>query len=581
MIPSSSKSCCDRMNTPVDGSKRMRVRKACLPCSTRKRKCDGTFPCEACKRYGYECRYRNEPNPLRPDSGRVPSTFQSRYLDGPAADKQPPSQVTTPAGGPEPPEQVNETNHGLLVVSSSKYLGRHSAQAFPRFLGLQMQAQTLPKLQPFAWNMDIRPMAPLKARRALCSLITLYATQTQLSSFFRSKFPVCSFLNLDILAARCEKHWVGHDQGLPFEALICGVIGLASVLSNMIDVRQESDIMEHGEKILNDQTILAEANVEVLAAILLRSLYLRATATPQITWLVSCTAMHMAESLGLHKQYTSNAGRQCTVNTQWNNEVRSYLFWIICAGNRLISHELGRSPVFLHDVTREFPFLPSDSSSAASFCRLCCLLSPGDTNKVSEDDQKRFLDSLEEISNMQYDQPFLNLIAADVCFIMYRRIRVSSHQNMSKQQLQQVVLIGREAVHAADQLLSKGQLWWNLLSTLFQFCCVLISMDSTDSLADLQYAMKTINKIRKQYPGENIAQALSTLKTLIAASKRRKEVETAYLTTAEEAEALPTNIYPEVPFGSSDFAPSDLCFDNVNWAIEDLDWMSAEAPLSQ
>lgn len=59
--------------------------------------------------------------------------------------------------------------------------------------------------------------------------------------------------------------------------------------------------MDHAEKVLNDHTILADAHVEVLAAVLLRSLYLRATALPQITWLTSCTAMHISESLGLHK----------------------------------------------------------------------------------------------------------------------------------------------------------------------------------------------------------------------------------------------------------------------------------------
>jgi hypothetical protein len=561
----------------------MRARKACLPCATRKRKCDGALPCDVCTGYGYECRYRHNSNRLRPASVQVRSSLQSSYLDGPVVNEQAPSLLTPPGLPqlPKQPEQVNESNNGLLVVSSSTYLGRHSAQAFPRFLGLQMQAQVLPKLQPFAWNMGVGLKPVLKARNALSSLITLDETKKQLRSFFRSNFPASSFLNLHLLISRCEKHWVGHDQGLPFEALICGIIGLVSVLCSTIESRRESDLMDHAETVLNDHTILADANVEVLAAVLLRSLYLRATATPQITWLTSCTAMHMAESLGLHKQYNSTAKRERILDTEWNDEVRSLIFWIVCAGNRLFSHELGRTPVILHDVTTEFPFRPSDSSAAATLCRLCCLLPLGDINKVSDDDQKSFSDSIETIAITHCDQPFLKLIAAEVCFTMYRRIRVSSHQHMTRQELQQVVLIGREAVQAANQLLEKGRPWWNMVSTLFQFCCVLISIDSTDSLPDLKHAMKTIYLIRDHYPSDSIIQALSTLKALIAAARQRKEVEMAYLTTSEETEALATNSSNSVPFGATDFTSLDSCFDNVNWSIEDLDWMSVEVPLAR
>lgn len=221
----------DRLGT--DSRKRVRVRKACLPCASRKRKCDGTFPCATCRGYGYECQYRStgakssrlDTTPVR---GQGPTSLQqSNYLDrialAMADNERAFRQVPTPSRGPELPEQVQETSHGLLVVSpTSKYLGRHSAQAFPRFLGLKMQSQVLPKLQPFAWNMEIRPKAAPKARPALSSLITLDAARAQLNSFFRSKFPACSFLDLDMLSARCEQHWTGQLQGLPFEALICG-----------------------------------------------------------------------------------------------------------------------------------------------------------------------------------------------------------------------------------------------------------------------------------------------------------------------------------------------------------------------
>lgn len=562
----------------------MRSRRACHPCATRKRKCDGAFPCDVCVGYGYECRYTHYSNRSRRNSVQVQPSLQSSYLDGPVVDEPAlPPPLLTPPGVPQLPkqsEQVNDGNNGLPVVSST-YLGRHSAQAFPRFIGLQMQAQVLPKLQPFAWNMGVGQKPVLKVRKALCSLITLDETTKQLGSFFRSNFPACSFLSLPTLISRCERHWVGHDQGLPFEALICGVIGLTSVICKTMEARRVADLIDHAETVLNDQTILADANIEVLVAVVLRSLYLRATASPQITWLTSCTAIHMAESLGLHKQYNPTAGRECTVNPEWDGKVRSLLFWIASAGNRLISHELGRSPVILQDTTTEFPFHISDSTAAANLCRLCCLLPLGDVNEVSNDDTKSFSDSLETIVNTDCDQPFLKLIAAEVCFTLYRRIRVSSHQHMTRQESQQVVLIGREAVHAVNRLLEIGQPWWNMVSTLFQFCCVLISMDSTDSLVDLKHAMKTIYLIRDHYPSDAVTQALSTLQALIAAARQRKELEMAYLTTAEETESSAAHRSDSLLFGATDLPSVDSSFDNINWSVDDLDWMSVNVPLTQ
>lgn len=90
---------------------------------------------------------------------------------------------------PKQPKQVQESDNEFQVVSSSTYLGRHSTQAFPRFMGFQKQAQILPKLQPFAWNMGVALQPVLKARKILCSLITLDETKKHVRTFFSQQFP--------------------------------------------------------------------------------------------------------------------------------------------------------------------------------------------------------------------------------------------------------------------------------------------------------------------------------------------------------------------------------------------------------
>lgn len=135
--------------------------------------------------------------------------------------------------------------------------------------------------------------------------------------------------------------------------------------------------------------------------------------------------------------------------------------------------------------------------------------------------------------------PFLSLIAADVCFIMYRRICVSTSHKLSNKQLKQVVMVGREAVQAAEELLSKRQMWWNMLSTLFQFCCILISIDTTDSLAHLQGTMMVSNARQV----EGMSSPSETLERQHVVSLGRHQ-----LSYAGGDSILPT---PSIPFHSA------------------------------
>jgi Fungal specific transcription factor domain/Fungal Zn(2)-Cys(6) binuclear cluster domain len=555
-----------------------------MPCSSRKRKCNGAYPCDACIGYGYVCRYRGHDRQPRPKPSPAGDSRGEIVLDSPGTSAHKSSSpIHMDTNQQVQPEPVHESNSGFLAVHSSRYVGRHSSEAFPRFLGLQLQSQVLPQLQSFAWNLEVRDTPPCNAKLAICSLISLDAARKQVRSFFLSEFPACGFLDLESLLERCEKHWTHHDQGLPFEALIGGVIGLASILAPMRSLQQETDIVKHAESILADSTVIAEPSIEILAATVLRTLYLRATATPHVTWLSGCIAMHMAEALGLHKDYDSmvrGEGEYGSRSDLWGAQARSCLFWIICAGNRLSSHELGRSPVILHGVTRKFPFPLSDKSGAAILCRLGCSLPLKDVSSESGVEQTKLAELLATVEKTSNDQPFLKLIAADVCFCLYRQIRVNNY-NITKSQSQQIILIGRAAVQSANQLVQQGQPWWNMLNTLFQFTCVLISMDSLDSLVDLQDALETIDLVKNRYPGRRTTQALSTLKVLIRASRQRKEKEVACLQAVEESEQGPEGGVTDPPFGVPDDTFPEMPFEFSNWGVDDLDWIFAGAPFGR
>ena len=153
---------------------RQRSRRACDPCRDRKVKCSGSFPCDLCKGYGYECKF---------SAGVKRKVKRPRHEEASTAVSTP-----TPRTYPSPPEQTlrsTQTNatpvHELVGVRQSsmlvevpnrkdpvlpsiggfmpvisRFTTSYSAVAFPRELGVSIGLSDAPRLHPFAWNTGSR-----------------------------------------------------------------------------------------------------------------------------------------------------------------------------------------------------------------------------------------------------------------------------------------------------------------------------------------------------------------------------------------------------------------------------------------
>jgi Fungal Zn(2)-Cys(6) binuclear cluster domain/Fungal specific transcription factor domain len=619
------------------GIKRVRARKACIPCSTRKRKCNGQTPCATCEGYGYDCSYLQNPRQQAnlscthsPEDHNLVAwapvtalSYGTSATTNLAVDSIPPPTTgvsfpdTRPEPQPPPPppplllppnviHQEAKTSHS--TIASVRYIGEYSLEAFPRFLGLQLQSDVT-KLRDFGWNLGIRNVSiPHLDIPLICSFTTADVAKQYIRRFFSLQFPACGFLELRALTEGCDRHWAGFHQGLPFEVLVASLIGLCCIVAPATDpqLQPEVELMHHAETIITNPTVLSEPNIEVLAAMFLRLLYLRATSTPQICWMLSCETMHMAESLGLHKDSHDSTGGVKVINDptdSWSLESKSCLFWMLCTSNRLLAYELGRTPVRLYGVTqRKFPFDPSDHRSEATLCRLGQLL-PLDIEEVRCDSTHQFdlNHALEVIENTAADQPYLKLVAANVCFCLYRKILVSSngessHFTFGPRGSQQIVSISKDAVRAVHLLIQRGQAWWSMLSTLFQVACVLISLDS-ESLADLEFTFQTIQLLRDRYPGSHAEDALNALEKLTQALKMRKERHLGYLNWTERSRTPSSRQRQQQPNGTTATSvggfPRPDTFANgiynhpamsslrlTDWSDFDLDWMAVGETLT-
>jgi hypothetical protein len=569
------------MRSASKGTKRVRARKACLPCSTRKRKCDGEEPCSACRGYGYVCSYSGDVSRQYRTSGNHSSLSDDGEcellgIDTASVSNQPlnirnrPESTANTSNGHQT-EVVRDRGAEPLAVRAVRYISDYSLQAFPRYLDLQLNSG-LSNLESFGWNLGIRNItAPQKRTPYICSFVDLAATKHHLRRLFAIQFPACGFLDLDAIIYKCDRHWAGFHQGLQFESLLAAIIGLSCILAPAeigSQLQSEVNLMGHAESILTHPHMMAQPTMEGVAATLLLCQYLRATSTLQVTWLMSCNNMHAAENLGLHKDYNDLAKSGSVHNSEeWNPQATACLFWMICTMNRIMSYELGRTPVHLREVTQKFPFAASDNSSAANFCRLGQLL-PLDYEVCCKGNEFQLTPTLEIIEGIPTDQPYVKLLAADVCFCLFRRIRVNNSNiggGITHRNGQQIALIGREAVQVVNLTLRKGQAWWNMLSTLFHFACVLISLDS-DSLSDLQDTIQTIHFLGDWFPGSQASDALNTINKLAYALKQRKEKHLQYLSLAVRQSSR-----SEVKMTDSSSA-DHIAQSNWDWSLGVLDW---------
>jgi hypothetical protein len=119
----------------------------------------------------------------------------------------------------EVPDVKDEAKDMLTPILT--YLGRYSSQAFPRYLGLQLRSEIIPKPGPYVFNLSPRGgyyehVAPGMSE-ALCAIIDLKTTKEYLEFFFGIKFATCGFMNKELMLQRCDKHWSGQSEGLQFE----------------------------------------------------------------------------------------------------------------------------------------------------------------------------------------------------------------------------------------------------------------------------------------------------------------------------------------------------------------------------
>ncbi|KAJ5294756.1 hypothetical protein N7508_009577 [Penicillium antarcticum] len=488
---------------------RQRSNRACLACRQRKRKCDGKLPCSTCTGYGYDCDYD--------------STNSRNAVQGPSR-----SQAKPPASEPNL-KGTSSVPSGILDSTKSRYVGRYSSVAFPLCVGLEMQAAKPPRLHSFGYHTGIRKEPDSTASLRIAKRMPWNTARTLLEYFFATIHPVFGFLDKDGFYERCETHWHGQPQTPDFEAIVCGVVALASLFNGSLDQGEEMWLILHAKEILEDPFVSRFPSIDQIAAWILRTIYLRATTRPHVAWICSCTTMHLVEATGLNQapqlvMLTTNKGAQDS--TPELSDILKRTARVAHSLHIVIAYEYGRSVMNLEFPSQEA--LPlSDRAGDFTPC-LCSLVEAVPLTPMGTDSMATMQDlssAINKLADTPASHNFLVLVRADLIFSIYRRLRLLE-PNIRQILLDEVICAGMSALPAARALASQNLPWWNIISTVFQFVCVLLAIDTHASVTNLPDAMDTLGMIVDQLKTHLATEALATARNLVRASldRRRKGV---------------------------------------------------------
>ncbi|KND89243.1 Protein RDR1 [Tolypocladium ophioglossoides CBS 100239] len=501
-------------------SRRQRARKACTECRRRKRRCDGLSPCSMCTQYEYECRYGEEPLASNHHRG---GTEAERELD--ASEQQ--SRPTTSDRG-----VATRTGQGILDPSKSRYMSQNSAVAFPNLLGVEFGSQFPPRLHSFAWNCGIRPEEPPSARTLLMELASLAECQRYSKIYFSNVHDSFNLLDQEEFLQVCDRLWTSTDRDLVLEAVVGGVIALGSYFALHKGHPREAEIAKHVKDVLEDSTISRRPSLDQIIAWVLRTLYLRSTTRPHLTWLASSIALHLAEAIGLHRDMESEILTH-RIESQTGTK-GSRTFWIAWSLNTMISYEYGRTRKSFDSISCDRAILEEKGGSTGQQLRMAQLI-PDDQAITDPTSSVEILEtSIRKLQEIEPVTGYPVLCRADICFSLYRRLRLFKLR-IAKDVILSILGVGRIAVEAAYGFAQRGVPWWNLLSTTFQYFCVLLAIDSSDSLSQVSWALSKLEGIARMLDTHLAFEALETAKTLLRDSMRKKRQELAFMEIADGA----------------------------------------------
>ncbi|KAF4624024.1 hypothetical protein G7Y89_g14153 [Cudoniella acicularis] len=502
---------------------RLRVKKACVPCVQRKRRCNGEDPCATCVRYEYICQY---------DGISRRKRRRQKSLHNPTKELDPHVQS-------DPPKEVDEGN-ALQGSSTANEKVREDFTPNEELLKVLSQRTGAPNFREQrlpAWNLGIDvERAELQPR--ITNIIPLYEMKVLAKTYFEVIHPAFAFLNRDVVDKKLAFRWLNRNEDDYQDPILCGIATIGSLFSADCRSNREAALMNCAKTLLESDRALMVPSYEQVGAWILRTMYLRGTARPHAGWMASCTTVHLIEALEMEAENGHQPESEATLDPH-ALLVKDKMIWIARLFNDWISNEYGRSKV---EVKVKMPPLPGPHDSTFEMLRLheiSRILSADETQPTST-----FEDSITRVAASNFDFDGLALSQTILGFALYRRLRMNASA-CSRTTTDSIMNLGERGLGAARRMVSRRQPWWHVANVPFQFIYVLLVMDTQESLAKIGDAMRTLREVAECFPTQATSNSVTAAKRLIKVSQDRKVADVVLLDHGLDTDEDPSRQNPD------------------------------------
>jgi hypothetical protein len=418
--------------------------------------------------------------------------------------------------------------NSLLLAIKTRFTSTYSAIAWPKRLGLSFGLSDPPRLQAYGWNPGTRPEKNHNPASNICDIISLEDMQRYANIYFLEVHPFFGILDVEQFKNRAASFWCEGKRGTDFEACICGVVALGSYFANSKNsvelaagsLPAEAQVLEHGKLLLDLSYAYPPSMISLKHVVAwdLRALYLRLTTRPHISWMASCTAVHLTEAIGLHREITEvKLPRPISA---LEIDQRRRIFWVTMAINQFFAAEYGRSRVIIDSIGC-YPISeilqPGDltTQTVAIMQSVPGYVAPG---KITDSD---VFDALAKATTLPTASPFLALLKADACFSIYRMLCLARFR-IPPGLIPPFLEVIRVAMDADKFLRNTNEPWWNVVSTPFHAVCVLLTIETSECFEMLSPTLATLRNITEHYDSNLSREALRTALILVQAARDKK-----------------------------------------------------------
>lgn len=341
----------------------------------------------------------------------------------------------------------------------------------------------------------------------MCALAAVY---------FDKMHPVYGFINRGDLELQIENRWSERgDQ--TYDAVLCGVAAIGCLFSQVEATSLEADLVETARfKLLH--TIGGIPSEITVTAWILRVVYLRCAETHHTAWMASCILMHMVEAAGLHCEPTDESVLTLPLE-HIDPEHRRRLFAVAQHLNIWTSFDMGRSRVSLYNASTIMPS-PRQGDYTNELMQLLPFSAELDPDKTH--DAAELEATLIEVLNGVHSCAPSILAQCNLTLCLCRRLQ-SLNACFKRATLEQILSVTAKGIEAAQTILDDRAPWHHMANIPFQIICVLLSIDTISSIAQIKDAMQVLRNITTVYNTEATREALNTASLLILLQQRRKE----------------------------------------------------------